>query len=156
HTEGRYLLMETTVSDGSPTVRKRQLGMELQRLREAAGKSQAEAGSWVGVTGSQISKYETGDRNIKLGYVRTLCELYNVDAPLNEFLVRLAQESDQRGWWADYGNTVPEWYKYFLGFETAAQEIATYHSELLPGLVQIPDYIRAIANDAPDEEVERA
>lgn len=97
-----------------------------------------------------------GDRKVKIGYVRSLCELYDVDVPRKEFLVRLAQEADQREWWADHGNTVPEWYKYFLGFETAAQEICTYHSELFPGLLQTPDYIRAIAHDAPADEVDRA
>jgi transcriptional regulator with XRE-family HTH domain len=129
--------------------------MELQRLREASRKSQEEAGDWVGVSASQVSKYETGDRKIKVGYVRSLCELYNVNAPHKDFLVRLAQESDQRGWWADYGNIVPEWYKYFLGFETAADQIHTYHSELVPGLLQIPDYIRGLANDTPAHEVDQ-
>jgi transcriptional regulator with XRE-family HTH domain len=154
-TVGRYLLTEATVTGSSPTVRRRQLGMELQRLREAARKTQEEAGTWVGVSASQVSKYETGDRKVKVGYVRSLCELYDVDAPHKEFLVRLAQEADQRGWWADYGNTVPEWYKYFLGFETAAEQIHTYHSELLPGLFQIPDYIRGIDTGAPADEVDR-
>jgi transcriptional regulator with XRE-family HTH domain len=152
---GWYLLTEATVTDSSPTVRRRQLGMELKRLREAARKNQEEAGTWIGVSASQISKYETGDRKVKVGSVRSLCELYDVDAPHKEFLVHLAQESDQRGWWADYGNTVPEWYKYFLGFETAAEQIHTYHSELLPGLFQIPDYIRGIDANAPADEVDR-
>ena len=154
-TVGWYLLTEATVTDSSPTVRRRQLGMELKRLREAARKSQEEAGTWLGVSASQVSKYETGDRKVKVGYVRSLCELYDVDAPHKEFLVHLAQEADQRGWWADYGNTVPEWYKYFLGFETAAEQIHTYHSELLPGLFQIPDYTRGIDANAPTDEVDR-
>lgn len=154
-TVGPHLLTEATVADSSPTVRRRQLGMELQRLREAARKSQEEAAKWIGVSASQVSKYETGDRKVKVGYVRSLCQLYDVDAPHQEFLVRLAQESDQRGWWADYGNTVPEWFKYFLGFETAAEQIHTYHSELLPGLLQIPDYIRGLANDTPTDELDR-
>lgn len=155
-TEGRHLLTEATLTDSSPTVRRRQLGMELQRLRESAAKSQEEAGRWIGVSASQVSKYETGDRKIKVGNVRSLCELYDVDAPHKDFLVRLAQESDQRGWWADYGNNVPEWYKYFLGFETAAEQIDTYHSELVPGLLQIPGYTRGVADETPSEELEQA
>ncbi|MGH3625982.1 MAG: helix-turn-helix domain-containing protein [Sciscionella sp.] len=143
------------MTDGSPTVRMRQLGMELQRLRETAGKSQKEAGFYIGVSDTQVSKFETGVRKVKVGYVRSLCELYDVDAPHKEFLVRLAQESDQRGWWAEYGNTVPEWYKHFLGFETAAERIHTYHSELVPGLLQIPEYIRVISADTSPEDVDR-
>lgn len=129
--------------------------MELQRLRDLARKSQGEAARWLGVTASQVSKYETGDRKVKVGYVRSLCDLYNVDAPHKEFLVRLAEEADERGWWADYGNTVPEWYKHFLGFETAAAQINTYHAQLVPGLAQIPDYTRGMADEASVDEVDR-
>ncbi|MGH8918054.1 MAG: Scr1 family TA system antitoxin-like transcriptional regulator, partial [Actinomycetes bacterium] len=143
------------MTDGSPTVRGRQLGMELQRLRNAAGTSQEEAASWIGVTASQVSKYETGHRKVKVGYVRSLCELYDVDVPHKEFLVRLAQDSDKRGWWADYGTNVPDWYKYFLGFETAADQIHIYHAELMPGLLQIPDYTRGLDPETSPETVDR-
>ncbi|MGH3942600.1 MAG: helix-turn-helix domain-containing protein [Pseudonocardiaceae bacterium] len=143
------------MADSSPTVRRRQLGMELRRLRDTVGKDQKEAGDYIGVSDSMISKYETGDRRIKVGYVRLLCELYDVDAPHKEFLVRLVRESDERGWWADYGNTVPSWFKDFLGMETAAEQIHTYHSELVPGLLQTPDYIRGLADGAPTDQVEQ-
>jgi len=151
-TEGRYLLTEATVADSSPTVRRRQLGMELQRLREAARKSQQEAGDWIGVSASQVSKYETGDRKVKVGYVRSLCELYDVDAHHKEFLVRLAQESDQRGWWADFGSTVPHWFADFLGMETVATEAWVYESEPFPGLLQAEEYVRAVVSSRSDAE----
>lgn len=143
------------MTESSPTVRRRQLGMALRRLREAANKSQQEAGEWIGVSDTQISKMETGDRKVKLAYVKLLCQMYDVDAPEADFLERLARESDQRGWWADYGNTVPTWFKDFLGMEAAATAINTYHSELVPGLLQVPNYTRAVADGAPPDEVNR-
>ncbi|MGH3720599.1 MAG: helix-turn-helix domain-containing protein [Pseudonocardiaceae bacterium] len=121
----------------------RQLGMELRRLREAVGKTQAQAGDWINLSDTAISKMETGDRKVKVSYVKSLCQLYDVDAPHAEFLERLARESEQRGWWADYGNTVPSWFKDFLGMETAAAEVWTYESELVPGLLQTPEYVEA-------------
>jgi len=126
--------------------------MELRRLREAAGKSQREAGEYIDLTDTAISKMETGDRKVKVAYVKLLCQLYDVDAPLAGFLEGLARESDQRGWWADYGNTVPWWFKDFLGMETAAAEVWTYESEYIPGLLQTRQYVEAVTEAAESSE----
>jgi hypothetical protein len=84
--------------------------------------------------------------------VKSLCQLYDVDAGLAAFLERLARESGERGWWADYGTTVPHWFVSFLGMETAAIEAWTYESELIPGLLQTQEYFEAItAGPTPDE-----
>lgn len=119
--------------------------MELRRLREAAGKSQEDAGQWVGVPGTTIGKMETGKQRVTLAYLKLLLQLYNVGSPHTEALERLARESSQRGWWADYGNTVPTWFADYVGMETAAAEVWTYESEFVPGLLQTPDYTEAIA-----------
>ncbi|MGH3833941.1 MAG: helix-turn-helix domain-containing protein [Pseudonocardiaceae bacterium] len=154
-TGGLHLLTEATVAGSNPTVRMRQLGMELRRLREAARKTQAQAGHWLNLGETAISKMETGDRKVKVGYVKALCQLYDVDAPHAGFLERLARESDQRGWWADYGNTVPSWFKDFLGMETAAAEVWTYESEYIPGLLQTQEYVEAMAKGTAPGDAER-
>lgn len=145
HTGQWHLLTEETMADGpSPTVRRRQLGMELRRLREAADKSQEDAGQWVGVPPTTISKLETGKQRVTLPYLKLLLQLYNVGSPHSEALERLARESGQRGWWADYGNTVPSWFADYVGMETAAAEVWTYEAEFVPGLLQTTAYTDAI------------
>jgi transcriptional regulator with XRE-family HTH domain len=146
-----YLITEATVAD-SPTMRMRQLGMELQRLRLAAGKSQQDAAAYIDVTDTAVSKFENGARTVKIAYVKLLCQLYDVDAAHTAFLERLARESGQRGWWADFGNTVPHWFADFLGMETVAAEVWTYESEPFPGLLQTEEYINAVASTRSDAE----
>ncbi|MGH3549823.1 MAG: helix-turn-helix domain-containing protein [Pseudonocardiaceae bacterium] len=130
----------------------RQLGMELRRLRDLAGKSQTEAAAWINKTDTAISKYETGARRIDVGNLRSLCQLYDVDVTHVAFLERLVRESGERGWWADFGSTVPHWFADFLGMETVASEVWTYESEPFPGLLQSEEYARAVV---PSHSAER-
>jgi hypothetical protein len=55
-----------------PTVRRRQLGKELRRLRENAGKTIAEAADWVGIKPPTISKIENDRQAIRPTNVRLL------------------------------------------------------------------------------------
>lgn len=147
-----WLITEAAVADSSPTMRMRQLGMELRRLRDLAGKSQTEAATWINKTDTTISKYETGARRIDVGNLRSLCQLYDVEVTHLAFLERLVRESGERGWWADFGSTVPHWFADFLGMETVASEVWTYESEPFPGLLQGEDYVRAVVSTRSDAE----
>ncbi|MBV9142806.1 MAG: helix-turn-helix domain-containing protein [Pseudonocardiales bacterium] len=140
------------MAESSPTVRMRQLGMELRRLRDLAGKTQTQAGAWINKTDTTISKYETGGRRIDVGNLRSLCQLYDVEATHVAFLERLARESGERGWWAAFGSTVPHWFADFLGMETVATEVWTYESEPFPGLLQTEEYVSAVASSRSDAE----
>lgn len=134
-----------------PTVRRRQLGLELRRLREAAHKSPREAADWLEVTTSTLSKIELGRQAIKGTHVRLLTQLYDVGAPEADTLLRLAREANQRGWWAAYGDTVPDWVRTYLGLEEDAAELWAYESGLVLGLFQTPAYAEAITEAAhPD------
>jgi transcriptional regulator with XRE-family HTH domain len=155
-----YLLTEDEMPTGpSPTVRRRQLGMELRRLREAARKNQHDAAHWLGVQDTAISKMETGKQKVSQAYLRLLLQLYEVGSPDAEFLDQLRRESDQRAWFAEYGKTVPSWFNDYLGMETAAIEVWTYESEFVPGLLQIPQYTEAIngalSPERTPEEIQR-
>ncbi|MGH3598960.1 MAG: helix-turn-helix domain-containing protein [Pseudonocardiaceae bacterium] len=127
-----------------PTVRRRQLGKELRRLREGAGKTINEAALWVGIKPPTVSKIENGRQAIRPTNVRLLLQLYGIGAPEADTLIRLAGEANQRGWWASYGDTVPDWFRTFVGLESDASEINGYDSELVPGQLQTAEYAEAL------------
>ncbi len=143
HNVGLHLLTEGTMADDSPTMRRRQLGAELRRLREAAGKTQEDVHQWTNVPATTISRMETGKRRVPVTFLKAVLPLYGVGSPLAEALDKLARESGERGWWVAYGDTVPDWFANFLGMETAADEIWTYESEYVPGILQTSRYTDA-------------
>lgn len=143
------------MADGTPTVRQRQLGMALRRHREAAGKDQDEAAEYVKLTASALSRYETGKRRVKPTTVERLLEFYAVGSPHTEALMKMAQEADQRDWWASYGVTVPEYFADFLGMEPVAEEILTYESEYIPGLLQTEEYAEVFAANSASDQATR-
>lgn len=131
------------LSPGS-LVRRWRLGKHLRELRTAAGRSQEEAGAYAGIRAATVSRIENGKHAILPKNVRAFCQLYDVGAPLVDTLVRQAEESNERGWWLSYSDTMPNWFETWVGFEADAKEIRVYQSELVPGLLQVPDYTRAM------------
>lgn len=131
-----------------PAIRRRQLGRELRRLREVADVKPQAAAEWLAVTTSTLSKIEHGRQSIKIGHIRGLCQLYNIEAPEADTLLRLARESNQRGWWVAYGETVPDWFRDYIGLESDAEEICAWDVQLVHGLLQIPEYVRAVVRAA--------
>jgi len=130
---------------GSPTVRMRQLGKELRLLREAANISVRQAATLLGKDESALSRWETGARRVDVATVMDLCDLYKVDDERRiKYLVQLAREANQRGWWAEYGKDVPSWLTNALGMETVANEVWIYQSEYVPGLLQTQPYLHAL------------
>lgn len=143
-----------------PTIRRRQLGKELRRLRERAGTSTGAAADWLDVATSTVSKVENGRQAPRVAHVRLLLQLYGVESPESDALLRLAREANQRGWWASYGDTVPDWFRNYVGLEADAERIATYDPELIHGLLQTSDYTRAVTlasrPDLTQEGIDRA
>ncbi len=143
-----------------PSVRRRQLGQMLRKLRTDADVHRRDAAEWLGVTEQNMSRIEVGKSSIKDQTVRSLCQLYDVEANDLEVMLRLARESTQRGWWADYRDTLPEWARQLVGQEADALHFWSYESEIVPGLLQTSDYVAAINRtlhpDMTDEQVGRA
>ena len=143
-----------------PNVRRRQLGAMLSELRRQSGKTIKDAAAWLGMTESNVSKIEKARQSIKPPTVRALGQLYDVDSAKVDYLLRLASEANQRGWWTAYRDTVPDWFRQFVGLEADAEVIWEYQSELVPGLLQTPAYVRAITQAAQpavvDKDLERS
>lgn len=141
----------------SPTVRRRQLGAALRRLREGAGLSLDDAANVLECGRSKISRIETGHRGIRPKELRELLTEYGIDQERQAALLEVARHSALRGWWNSYGNVLSETYRDYISLEASASAIWTYEAQYIPGLLQTEAYARAVAasslvKETPDEQ----
>jgi len=130
------------------TVVRRQLGRQLRRLREAARVTEHDVVEAGLASRAKLWRIESGKTPIKIGDVRALCWLYKVDQATTDALANLAQGTSARGWWEDYSDVLPAWLGLYVGLEAAASEIRIYEPELVHGLLQTPNYLRALFTDS--------
>ncbi|QES48738.1 transcriptional regulator [Streptomyces venezuelae] len=136
-------------SNVNPTVRRRRLGMELRKLREDKGMTAEQVAERLLVSQSKISRLENGRRSISQRDVRDLCEVYEVeDRRLVDSLMQMAKDSRQQGWWHAFGD-IP--YSVYIGLETDAASLRVYEPQVVPGLLQTPEYAQAIIRGALPE-----
>ncbi|MGC0333488.1 transcriptional regulator with XRE-family HTH domain [Streptomyces sp. SAI-170] len=148
-----------------PAVRRRKLGAELRALRTRTGLTSGEAARLVGWHQSKVSRIETGASGVKPSDVRLLLDAYGVcDPELRELLLMLAGSDDGIGrhhWWHAYRGVLPPAYRDFISLESQASAMRTLETSVVPGLLQTPEYARAVTRAAvaglagePDERVD--
>ncbi|MDT4991437.1 MAG: hypothetical protein QOH97_1329 [Actinoplanes sp.] len=128
-----------------PTVLRILLGAQLRRLREGRGISREDAGWEIRASGSKISRMELGRVSFKERDVADLLSMYGVAAAQErDALLGLARQANNPGWWHHFGDILPNWFQSYLGLEAAASLIRTYEIQFVPGLLQTPEYARAV------------
>lgn len=126
---------------GSPTLRRRELGVRLRSMRLDHGLTVEQVAEQLLCSPSKVSRMETGQRAATQRDVRDLCDLYGVTDPAKrEQLMELAREAKQVGWWQGY--SLP--YTTYVGLEQEASSLRIFHSAVAPGILQVADYTRAI------------
>ncbi|MEV0637720.1 helix-turn-helix transcriptional regulator [Streptomyces sp. NPDC050619] len=137
-----------------PAVRRRKLGAELRALRTGAGFTSGEAAQMVGWHQSKVSRIETGASGVKPADVRLLLDAYSVrDSQLRELLLVLAGPDEGGGrhhWWHAYRGVLPPTYRDFISLESQASTMRTLETSVVPGLLQTPEYARAVTKAAVD------
>ncbi|MGX1129013.1 transcriptional regulator with XRE-family HTH domain [Streptomyces glaucescens] len=135
-----------------PAVRRRKLGAELRALRTDAGLTSGEAARLVGWHQSKVSRIETGASGVKPADVRILLDAYGVvDPRLRELLLALAGSGGVQGrdhWWHAYRGVLPPTYRDFISLESQASAMRTLETSVVPGLLQTPEYARAVTRAA--------
>jgi transcriptional regulator with XRE-family HTH domain len=135
-----------------PAVRRRKLGAELRTLRACAGLTSGEAARLVGWHQSKVSRIETGASGVKPADVRLLLDAYGVrDGQLRELLLILAGSEgagDRHRWWHAYRGVLPPTYRDFISLESQASAMRTLETTVVPGLLQTPEYARAVTRAA--------
>jgi hypothetical protein len=146
---------------GGPTVRRMLVGAQLRRLRTEQGISREQAGEAIRASEWKIHRLENGQVGFKDRDIVDLLRFYGVtDAgQVADFLV-LAREANAPGWWHHYGDVLPQWFRAYVDLESAAALIRTYEGQLVPGLLQTEDYMRAVVGgghleDLPEEAEHR-
>lgn len=137
-----------------PAVRRRKLGAELRAMRTGAGFTSGEAARLVGWHQSKVSRIETGASGVKPADVRLLLDAYAVqDAQLRELLLALAGSDEGVGrhhWWHAYRGVLPPAYRDFISLESQASAMRTLETSVVPGLLQTPEYARAVTHASVD------
>ncbi|MFF9483954.1 helix-turn-helix domain-containing protein [Streptomyces sp. NPDC014676] len=141
--------MSANATASSPsTVLGRQLGDELRRLREAAGLTTAQAAEALDCTKGKISRIENGRVTVRIPDLTAMLLAYGAtDIELRGRLGALARKANRRrrqGWWDQYGSVLADTYRDYIALETMAGIIRTFQAQLVPGLLQTPEYIRAV------------
>ncbi|MEV5567649.1 helix-turn-helix transcriptional regulator [Streptomyces sp. NPDC052196] len=129
----------------APTVRRRRLGAELRRLREAAGLRLDDVQEHTGISAVKASRVETARTGVKPGDLDTLLTLYGVakDDTERAVLHALARDGARRGWWQTYADTISPAYADWISLEAQAKSVRTWQTTLIPGLLQTAAYARA-------------
>lgn len=130
------------------TVLGRQLGDELRRFREEAGLSTADAAEVLDCTKGKISRIENGHVPVRTPDLNALIQAYGVlDPETRERLAALARRANRRrreGWWHQYGSVLGDTYRDYIEMEAICDGIRTFQAQLIPGLLQTPEYGRAV------------
>lgn len=130
---------------GQPTARSRRLAMLLRKLRIAAGLSNAEVVKATGMSSSTISRIETAESGIYLDNLEKLLDLYQVSGPRRVQIFDIARHAEQRGWLQTHSDaTLPGDSQTWTDLEADAIAVLNYEPLLIPGLLQTPEYARAI------------
>jgi transcriptional regulator with XRE-family HTH domain len=137
------------MAEARPTVRRRRLAAMLVKFREEAGKTPEEAAERIGCHRTKINRIENARLGISLGELRDLLAFYGVDDPAQvEELVSLARRGREPNWVRRASIARPS-YPDFIDYEETADYIRTFESSLITGLLQTPDYARAVIQAAP-------
>ncbi|GAA1122150.1 helix-turn-helix transcriptional regulator [Nocardiopsis composta] len=114
-------------------------------LKQARGKrTAAQAAAVAGFSKATLSRVERGETTISPGDTQRLLQYYEVPEDVIEAFVSLAYAAKKPGWWQRYKAALPDWFSLFVGVETAARRIRTYEADLVPGILQTPEYSRAV------------
>ncbi|WP_040839249.1 helix-turn-helix domain-containing protein [Nocardia brevicatena] len=137
---------------------KRQLGRYLRDWRTQAGLTIAQAARLMEWGASTLQRLEKGQaERIRTIDIQELCRIYGIPDPLADGLMVLARQTAAESWWHALGGGVPANFDVYSSVEAAAEELLIYQPELVPGLLQTPDYLRAVtrAHHTDESETDR-
>jgi len=118
----------------------------LRELRQDAGRTLDQVAGSLGMTRSTISKYETGKILPTVAVVERLADALSVSAEQRRALIdrATADHTEVHAWRALHTPSFRRRQDEIRAIEQAAIEIRVFQPSLVPGLLQTPQYCRAL------------
>jgi transcriptional regulator with XRE-family HTH domain len=136
-----------------PTLRAQWLGRELRKRRQAHGLKLVDIGELLGKTEGTISHYETGTYRIPHPDLLEMLDQYEViDKTERAGFIKLSNEVWQRGWWDGYKPFLNNTFADYIWLEDTANKVRIFGLTFIDGLLQTPDYIRALIGNGPQKD----
>ncbi|MEV1064758.1 helix-turn-helix transcriptional regulator [Streptomyces sp. NPDC050263] len=135
--------MPSTASD--PSLNRRKLRLALKAFRDKTSLTQRDAATHLDWSLSKVIRIEAGTVSLSVTDLQAMLRLYEItDEAVVEELQQAARGSKGQSWWSDYNDIISAPFSQFLGYESAADSVRTYHPTLIPGLLQTADYIEEL------------
>jgi transcriptional regulator with XRE-family HTH domain len=118
----------------------------LRALRQDAGKTLEQVAGAVGMTRATISKYETGKILPPVATVERLADALGVDADQRRALIdaATAAHTEVHAWRAIQTPSFRRRQDEIRAIEAAAMEVRLFQPSVIPGLLQTPQYCKAL------------
>lgn len=133
------------------SVRHRQLVNAIRRLREARGVNQAAVADAVGISRQRYGRLENGAK-FKAGELESILDWLGCDQADRLALLDLAKNINVRGLWETFGGVLSP---ALAEIESAAVNIRSYQTLVIPGPLQTREYATALAALGQPEDEER-
>jgi transcriptional regulator with XRE-family HTH domain len=127
-------------------LRRRKLVKELVAARAASGMTLSALGAEIDLDGSAISKIEKGQQGLTVRNVKAIGRATGLSkAKIDELVLLAADDKNYEDWLVEFRGDMPDWFELYPALEQDADQIWTYSSELVEGLLQTPAYAEAVA-----------
>lgn len=133
---------------GSSAARQRRLASELRRLRRRTRLTGKDVSTRLGWSEAKLSRIETGQARVKIDDLDGFLDLYEVSGSHRAELMALAQEPREADSLVEFEG-VPPGHAKILEAESEAESIWAWEPQVVPGLLQIEDYTRALLDIWP-------
>jgi transcriptional regulator with XRE-family HTH domain len=128
----------------SPTAVRRELGQRLRGLRTEKDLTVAEAAERVGFSQSKLTKIELAQAVATRDDVLKMLDVYEeTDTGQQALLLAMVRTGASKEWW-ESRQALPPKFGSYLGLESVATALQAYDTHLVHGLLQTPDYARAL------------
>ncbi|MGW0313990.1 helix-turn-helix domain-containing protein [Streptomyces flavidovirens] len=131
-----------------PEAAARLLGERLRDLRLERGLTLEAVGKAIRGSASKISRLERGMHPPRERDIYDLVRFFGLSSEQEALLDHLLRQAQNSAWYKKYSDVTPGYLKRLIGLEGSAQTIYTYENHVVPGLLQTPQYARAVVEAA--------